>query len=94
MAKDIETHIYAHADVNELEEAKIEAELNYEHYKVPRRSYQCAAPVTYAAMHVWYADSSLAAHVRAHAETDARRHAATSDFHTTLLLGARALARR
>ena len=39
MAKDIETHIYAHTGVDELEEAKIESELNYEHYKVPSRSY-------------------------------------------------------
>ena len=39
MAKDIETHIYAHAGVDELQEAKIESELNYEHYKVPSRSY-------------------------------------------------------
>ena len=39
MAKDIETHIYAHTGVDELDEAKIESELNYEHYKVPSRSY-------------------------------------------------------
>ena len=38
MAKNIETHIYAHTGVDELEEAKIESELNYEHYKVPSRS--------------------------------------------------------
>ena len=34
MAKDIETHIFAHTGVEELEQAKIETELNYEHYKV------------------------------------------------------------
>ena len=39
MAKDIEVHIYPHTGVDELEEEKIEAELNYEHYKVPSRSY-------------------------------------------------------
>ena len=39
MAKDIEVHIYPHTGVDELEEEKIEAELNYEHYKVPNRSY-------------------------------------------------------
>ena len=39
MAKDIETHIYAHTGVDELDEAKIESELNYEHYKVPSRGY-------------------------------------------------------
>ena len=33
MAKDIETHIFAHTGVDELDQAKIEEELNYEHYK-------------------------------------------------------------
>ena len=49
MAKDIETHIYAHTGVDELEEAKIESELNYEHYKVPSRSYEFGALVTFTA---------------------------------------------
>lgn len=30
-----ETHVFAHTGVDELEEAKIEAELIYEHYKAP-----------------------------------------------------------
>ena len=42
MAKDIETHIFAHTGVDEVEQAKIEAELNYEHYKAPSRSCWCA----------------------------------------------------
>ena len=33
MAKDIETHIFAHTGVDDLDQAKIEEELNYEHYK-------------------------------------------------------------
>ena len=33
MAKDIETHIFAHVGVDELSQDKID-ELNYEHYKV------------------------------------------------------------
>ena len=34
MAKDIAAHLYPHTDVEGLEQAKIEAELNYEHYTV------------------------------------------------------------
>ena len=48
MAKDIEVHIYPHTGVDELEEEKIEAELNYEHYKVPSRSSEFGALVTWS----------------------------------------------
>ena len=34
MAKDIETHIFAHVGVDELSQDKIESEFSYEHYKV------------------------------------------------------------
>ena len=45
MAKDIETHIYSHTGVGEeLDQAKIEEELNYEHYKA-RLCSICAALV-------------------------------------------------
>ena len=45
MVKDIETHIFAHTGVDELDQAKIEAELNYEHYKA-RLCNICAVLVT------------------------------------------------
>ena len=32
MAKDIELHIFPHTGIDELEQSKMEAELNYEHY--------------------------------------------------------------
>ena len=44
MAKDIETHIYSHTGVGEeLDQAKIEEELNYEHYKARLFKHMCCS---------------------------------------------------
>ena len=45
MAKDIETHIFAHTGVEELEQEKIETEMNYEHYKVHEPSPEDELPL-------------------------------------------------
>ena len=52
MAKDIETHIFAHTGVDELDQAKIEEELNYEHYKARLCNMCCFREAALCGAHV------------------------------------------